>query len=424
MTQHEPGQLCWPRSPVASFVMSTQIQTTHAGSLPRTPELIEANRARELEDDGFTPKQSSQFDDALAAAVQAVVKRQADIGITIPGDGEYGKDMSAALNYGSWWSYIFGRTSGLEITGADHFEQPAVRSTPGNIQLTSFPDRRDWVRFHDAYNDPDSGITVGEQKVFPAATGPISYSEKGRELVQTDIRNFQTALDAAGYTTGFLSSLSPGSGSRIANEHYDSVDDFLDAWVEVMRPEYKAITDAGLTIQIDDPSIAENWDQINPEPSIPDYLEFTQKRADAINRALEGIPQEQVRFHLCWGSWHGPHTTDIEFKHIAELMLSINAKYFSFEAGNVRHEHEWVVWKDVTLPEDRVIVPGVVSHATNVVEHPELVAQRLLRFAEIVGPERVIGSSDCGFGGRIHPDIAWTKLESLTAGAELASARL
>ena len=397
------------------------IETTHAGSLPRTPELITANAERPLEADGITPVITDEFAETLRDAVASVVQRQKDIGISIPGDGEYGKDMSTGVNYGSWWSYIFGRTAGLEITGEDHQHSEPKRSEPGRIRLTSFPDRRDWVRFADAYNDPESGITVGGQKVFPAATSAIGYTDLGREFAATDTRNFRSALDAAGYDQGFLSSLSPGSGARIADDHYGDEDAFIEAWVQVMREEYRAIADSGLLLQIDDPSIAENWDQINPEPTIEDYLAFTQKRVDAINRALEGIPQEQVRFHLCWGSWHGPHTTDIEFRHIAELMLQINAKYFSFEAGNVRHEHEWVVWKDIELPADRVIMPGVVSHATNVVEHPELVAQRLRRFADIVGPERVIGSSDCGFGGRIHPDIAWAKLESLTEGAAIAS---
>src|SRR5699024_247975 len=162
----------------------------------------------------------------------------------------------------------------------------------------------------------------------------------------------------------------------------------------------------------------------NPEPSVEDYLAFTRKRVDAVNRALVNVPTEQTRFHLCWGSWHGPHTTDIELRHLAPLLLEIDARYYSFEAANVRHEHEWPVWQDLALPEDKVLVPGIVSHATNVVEHPELVGQRLLRVAQLVGPERVIGSTDCGLGGRVHPQIAWAKLESPVQGAQLASPRL
>src|SRR5699024_6122052 len=169
------------------------------------------------------------------------------------------------------------------------------------------------------------------------------------------------------------------------------------------------------------PSIAENWDQITPEPSVEDYRQFTQIRVDALNHAIRDLPEEQIRFHTCWGSWHGPHTTDIEFKHIVDLVLSINAKYYTFEAGNVRHEHEYTVWDTVQLPEGKVILPGVVSHATNVVEHPELVAQRIIRFAERVGRENVIASTDCGLGGRVHPQIANAKLETLSKGAALAT---
>ena len=402
----------------------TEILTTHAGSLPRSPELIAANAARPVGEDGLTPAPTDEFREVLAQAVRDVVATQREIGISIPNDGEYGHLMGSAVNYGSWWSYIFDRVSGLEITGHDHFSSEPVRSGPGDVRLTTFPDRRDWTLFADAYQDPTSGITVGAQTTFPAATGEVAYSDTGRELVAQDIANVRAALDDSGYAGGFLNSLSPGSGSRIVDAHYGDVDAFLDAWVEVMRPEYEAIAASGLTVQVDDPSIAENFDQIKPEPSIEDYLAFTRKRVDAVNRALANVPTEQTRFHLCWGSWHGPHTTDIEFRHLAPLLLEIDAKYYSFEAANVRHEHEWTVWQDLELPEDRVIVPGIVSHATNVVEHPELVAQRLERFARIVGPERVIGSTDCGLGGRIHPQIAWAKLSSLVEGAAIASSRL
>lgn len=402
----------------------TEILTTHAGSLPRTPELIAANAAREVGPDGVAHVVTEDFEAVLAQAVDDVVARQRSLGISLPNDGEYGHAMASTVNYGSWWSYIFDRVDGLELTGTDHLTSGPVRSGPGDVRLTSFADRRDWTRFAAAYADPAAGISLGEQHVFPAATGPVSYSAQGAELVTLDIRHLTAALSAHGYDQGYLNALSPGSGSRIPDDHYGDVDTFLDAWVEVMRPEYRAITDAGLVVQVDDPSIAENFDQINPEPSIDDYLEFTAKRIDAVNRALAGIPVEQVRFHLCWGSWHGPHTTDLEFRHLAPTMLDVHAKYFSFEAGNVRHEHEWNVWEDVDLPADRVLVPGVVSHATNVVEHPELVAQRIERFARIVGPERVIASTDCGLGGRIHPDIAWAKLGSLVDGAAIASTRL
>lgn len=402
----------------------TQIRTTHAGSLPRTPALIEANARRPVDEDGLTPLPSTEFDDILREATEQVVGRQREIGISIPNDGEYGHAMASTFNYGSWWSYIFDRVSGLELTGVDHRTAAPVRSAPGQIRLTSFPDRRDWTRFQAAYQDPEAGISLGEQKVFPAATGPVASTETGRAQAARDIANLRAALTAHGYEQGFINAVSPGSGSRIADDHYGDVDAFLDAWVEALRPEYRAIADAGLIVQIDAPELAENWDQINPEPSIEDYLEFTAKRVDAINRALEGIPAEQVRLHLCWGSWHGPHTTDLPLEQLAPTVLQVRAGYLSFEAGNARHEHEWTVWEKIAPPEQMVLVPGVVSHATNVVEHPELVAQRIERFARIVGPERVIASTDCGLGGRIHPDIAWAKLESLAEGARIAAARL
>jgi 5-methyltetrahydropteroyltriglutamate--homocysteine methyltransferase len=177
-------------------------------------------------------------------------------------------------------------------------------------------------------------------------------------------------------------------------------------------------------LQLDDPAIAENWDQINPAPSVEDYRRFTRMRIEALNHAIRGLPTERIRFHLCWGSWHGPHVTDIPMADIVDLMLEINAGAYSFEAANVRHGHEWRVWEDTKLPDGKRILPGIVSHSTNVVEHPELVAERIGRFASLVGPENVVASTDCGLGGRVHPQVAWAKLESLVQGARLASASL
>jgi 5-methyltetrahydropteroyltriglutamate--homocysteine methyltransferase len=402
---------------------STRIQTTHAGSLPRTPELIAAHSARALNDDGFTLNRTEEFDGLLTNAVVDLVARQKAAGITIVGDGEYGKAMTSAVDYGAWWSYSFQRIAGLSLTDENIFTQQPVRSTPGNVRLTSFPDRRDWTTFADAYSDPTSGIALGEgATAFPATTSALSYA--GHDAITSDIANLKSALAANDLTEGFITALSPGSGARIANNYYATDEEHIWAWADALREEYTAIIGAGLILQVDDPSIAENWDQINPQPTVEEYRAFTRIRVEALNYALRGLPQEQIRFHLCWGSWHGPHTTDIEFRHIIDLMLEINAGAYSFEAGNVRHEHEWRVWNDVELPEGKVILPGVVSHATNVVEHPETVADRIVRFADAVGKERVIASTDCGLGGRIHPQIAWAKLNSLSAGAELATKRL
>lgn len=239
-----------------------------------------------------------------------------------------------------------------------------------------------------------------------------------------DLANFRAALDTSGYDDGFITALSPGSAARITNDHYASEEEFIWAWADVLHEEYKAILDAGLTLQIDDPSIAENFDQITPEPSVADYVAFTRTRIEALNHALEGLDQDRVRLHICWGSWHGPHTTDLEFRHLIDLVLEANVGGYSFEAANARHEHEWTVWRDHRLPDGKMILPGVVSHATNVVEHPELVAQRIERFAGLVGRENVIASTDCGLGGRVHPHIAWAKLQSLAEGARIATERL
>lgn len=400
-----------------------RILTSHAGSLPRTPELIAANEARTFAEDGFTLESTPAFEGLLTDAVSDLVARQKHAGIDVPNDGEYGKAMSSAVDYGAWWTYSFQRTAGLELTEFNPITAGPVRSEPGSIRLTSFADRRDWTRFAEAYQDPTSGIALGTNATaFPTCTGPLRYT--GQEAIARDVANLKQGLSASAIDEGFITALSPGSASRIGNEHYASEEEFIWAWADVLREEYRAITDAGLIVQIDDPSIAENWDQVNPEPSVEDYLEFTRIRVEALNYALRGIPEEQVRFHLCWGSWHGPHTTDLELKHLVDTLLSINAGGYSFEAANARHEHEWTVWQDTTLPEGKVIIPGIVSHATNVVEHPELVAQRIERFAGVVGRENVIASTDCGLGGRIHPQIAVAKLEALGEGARLASERL
>jgi 5-methyltetrahydropteroyltriglutamate--homocysteine methyltransferase len=221
-----------------------------------------------------------------------------------------------------------------------------------------------------------------------------------------------------------MTAVAPGSAARIGNSYYKTEEELLYACADAMREEYQAILDAGLILQLDDPAIAENWDMINPEPTVEEYKKFSMVRVEALNHAIRGLPQDRIRFHLCWGSWHGPHITDIAMRDIVDVMLAVNAHAYSFEAGNVRHEHEWKVWQDVKLPDDKVILPGVVSHATNVVEHPELVAERILRFANLVGRERVIASTDCGLGGRVHSDIAWAKLEALAQGAAIATRQL
>jgi 5-methyltetrahydropteroyltriglutamate--homocysteine methyltransferase len=296
----------------------------------------------------------------------------------------------------------------------------ARHARPGAEALA---DRRDRTRFAAAYSDPESGITTGPRPATgPVCVGPLSYT--GGDAIRTDIANFKAGLDAAGIAEGFMTAIAPGSTTRMGNAYYKTDEEFLFAAADAMRDEYRAIVEAGLILQLDDPALATNWDMINPEPSVAEYRKYAMMQVAALNHAISGLPRERIRFHLCWGSWHGPHTTDIPLRDIVEVMLAVNAHAYSFEAGNVRHEHEWKVWQDVKLPDDRLLLPGVVSHATNVVEHPELVAERILRFADLVGRERVIASTDCGLGGRVHPQIAWAKLEALAQGAALASRRL
>jgi 5-methyltetrahydropteroyltriglutamate--homocysteine methyltransferase len=257
---------------------------------------------------------------------------------------------------------------------------------------------------------------------LPVCVGPLTYT--GQEAIRADIAHFKAALGAAGVDEGFMTSIAPGSASRIGNEHYRTEEELIHACAEAMREEYRAIVDAGLVLQLDDPAIAENWDMINPAPSVEEYRRFSMIRVEALNHALRGLPRERIRFHLCWGSWHGPHVTDIPLRDIVDVMLAVGCQAYSFEAGNVRHEHEWKVWQDVKLPAGKILIPGVVSHATNVVEHPELVADRIVRLAKLVGRESVIAGTDCGLGGRVHPEIAWAKLASLAQGAELATRQL
>jgi len=388
------------------------ILTSHAGSLPRPDELIEAWAAN---DEGALAAK-------LRAAVADVVRRQKEAGIDVPGDGELGKPMAQRVNYGSWWRYSWNRLSGLDPLGPSPYEMEPRRSSPGHVVLTSFGDRRDRTQFAAAYNDPESGITTGPRPPAPICVAPIHYA--GHEAIKADIARFKAALAAAEVEEGFMTAVAPGSASRIGNSYYKTEEELLYACADAMREEYKAILEAGLVLQLDDPAIAENWDMINPAPTVEEYKKFTMVRVEALNHAIRGLPQDRIRFHLCWGSWHGPHVTDIPMRDIVDVMLKINVQAYSFEAGNVRHEHEWKVWQDVKLPDDKLILPGVVSHATNVVEHPELVAERIVRFANLAGRERVIASTDCGLGGRIHPQIAWAKLEALAQGAALATRQL
>jgi 5-methyltetrahydropteroyltriglutamate--homocysteine methyltransferase len=401
-----------------------RILTSHVGSLPRPERLIELNHRRVVGE----ALDEAEYETELKSAVGDLVRRQKEVGIDLINDGEYGHTMGYDYDYGSWWSYVVRRLGGVELDELELWDRPMstpAETKPGEFVLGTFSDRRDWTAFNEAYADPHAGCALPEQMLShwsPVVRGPITYT--GHDALARDIANLKSALDAAGVAEGWMNSVAPGSCARFSNEFYDSDDDLLMACAEAMREEYKAIIDAGLVLQLDDPAIAENWDQSAEQPSVEAYKRYTMRLIDALNHAIRDLPPERIRFHLCWGSWHGPHSTDLPMADLVEVMLAVNAGAYSFEAANVRHEHEWRVWQDVKLPEGKKILPGIVSHATNVIEHPEVVADRIVRFAEGVGADNVIASTDCGLGGRVHPQIAWAKLEALSQGAAIASKQL
>jgi 5-methyltetrahydropteroyltriglutamate--homocysteine methyltransferase len=399
-----------------------RIVTTHAGSLSRPADLIAMGRARAAGDS----KDDAAYARCLAASVADVVRKQRELGVDIPDDGEFGKPVAGSYDYGAWWDYAFARMSGFSLAGGGAQSQHK-RSGVADLALTSFANRRDWQKFGEFYQDPESsgslmGSAARRPVSRPACTGPIKYT--GHAALQADIENLKKALAATGAEEGFMCAIGPGSFARGEDYFYKTEEEFLFASAEAMRDEYKAIVDAGIVLQIDDPSLPDNWDMINPEPPLREFKKFEQVRIEALNHALRGLPEDRVRYHICWGSWHGPHTTDIPLHDIVDLVLSVNAGAYSVEAGNVRHEHEWRVWQDAKLPDGKLLIPGVVSHATNIVEHPQVVADRIVRYAQVVGRENVIAGTDCGLGGRIHPQIAWAKLQALAEGAKLASKEL
>jgi 5-methyltetrahydropteroyltriglutamate--homocysteine methyltransferase len=351
--------------------------------------------------------------------VKDVLKTQLDAGVDIPNDGEFGKPMRAASDLAAWGTYIFGRISGFEST-------PPGAETPDHVpagQPMRIAGKRWEMReFAEFYASSSLVPSVASR---PCCTGPISY--KGEVALRRDLANLKAANDAAGVSEAFVTSIAVGSLEmfcRGQNVFYPSAEAFLDAIAAALSVEYRAIVEAGFVLQLDDPGLPDTWDMLDPHPTLSEYKRYAMLRVEALNHALRDVPEDRIRYHICWGSWHGPHTTDIPLQDIVDVMLRVKAQAYSVEAGNVRHEHEYKVWQDVKLPDDKLLIPGVVSHATNVVEHPEVVADRILAYANRVGRENVIAGTDCGLGGRVHPQIAWAKLRSLAEGARMASRQL
>lgn len=406
----------------------SRILTTHAGALPRPDDLLAANADIA---GGSRADAASAQRARLRTAVQDVVDRQLTLGLVVVNDGEYGKTMRTRIDYGAWISYVIERFTGFETesgfddqapaTGVPVRRPDAVASVA--VKPASFKNRRDRQAFPEVYADIDRELFGGGPRPMSRPiVSPVSY--RGHDALQADIDNLRAAVERCGAREAFMSAPAPGTFGRDQNRYYRTQEEFLFAIAEAVRVEYRAIVDAGFVLQIDDPGMAENWDAMEPSVTVEEYRGYARLCIDALNHALAGIPEERVRYHMCWGSWHGPHLTDIPLRDIVDLLLTVRVGAYSLEAGNVRHEHEWKVWRDVRLPPGKVLIPGVVSHATNVVEHPELVADRIVQFAQVVGRENVIAGTDCGLGGRIHPSLAWAKLQALVEGAELASRRL
>ena len=390
------------------------ILTTHAGSLPR-PDALRDAWSKPIE----TPEGAATLDALLRQSVMTVVADQLMAGIAIPNDGEFGKPMRAASDLAAWGTYVFGRLTGFGP--APPGAAAPARTAPGQPMriVGERWEQREFDEFYDA-----SGM-VPSVASRPCCVGPISYS--GAEAVRRDVANLKAAADAAGIEEAFMTSIAVGTVETFCRGQdacYKSAEAFLDGIAKAMAVEYRAIVDAGFVLQLDDPGLPDTWDMLDPHPTLAEYRRYAMLRVEALNHALHGIPEDRVRHHICWGSWHGPHTTDLPLRDIVDVMLNVKAQAYSVEAGNVRHEHEYKVWRDVKLPEGKILIPGVVSHATNVVEHPEVVANRLIAYANVVGRENVIAGTDCGLGGRVHPQIARAKLKALSEGARLATRQL
>jgi 5-methyltetrahydropteroyltriglutamate--homocysteine methyltransferase len=392
------------------------ILTTHAGSLPRPADLR-----------GMWAKQTTggqaeaTLQGRLRSAVSEVVLAQVKTGVDIPNDGEFGKPMRAASDRGAWGNYIFDRLSGFGPTPPEAVApDTAAPGAPMRIVGVRW-EQREFAEFY-----ADTGLGAPSTAASrPMCMGSISYT--GHEALRRDLANLQAATAAARVEEAFAAAIAPGSLEmfcRAQNRHYPTSETFLEAIASAMHEEYQSIVEAGFVLQLDDPGLPGAWDMLDPQPSLEEYRRYAMRRVEILNHTLEGIPEDRVRYHICWGSWHGPHTTDIPLRDIVDIMLRVKAQAYLVEVGNVRHEHEYKVWRDVKLPSGKILIPGVVSHATNVVEHPELVADRILNFANAVGRENVIAGSDCGLGGRVHPQIAWAKLRALSEGAALASKKL
>ena len=380
-----------------------RILTTHVGSLIRPQALQDILRAKQA----GQPYDQAAYETCLKQSIDDVVSRQADIGVDVVSDGEFGKAIS-------WNQYVVERLSGFELRVIPAGYRPGV---PG----------ADRTRFKEFYAELDVREPMANAKMV-ACVGPVKYI--GQDILRRDIDNFKAALKGAKVEEAFMPVVAPSSVlPDRKDEYYKGEEEWLDAVTAAMRTEYQTIVDAGFILQIDDARAATAYDRMVPPGTFEEYRRWLAKFVESLNRALEGIPEDRVRYHVCWGSWPGPHVSDVALKDIVDLILKVRAGAYVIESANPRHEHEWQVWKNVKLPDGKVLIPGVISHATNVVEHPELIAERITRFANLLGRENVLAGTDCGFAQgtfyrRVHPTVMWAKFEALVEGARLASKQL
>jgi len=371
-----------------------RILATHVGSLPYLEPL---------------DSQAADYAATLRESIAAVVKKQRALGLHVINEGEYAKE-------GDWLSYMEERFGGFEPRPRPEGEKPLIQQGKDREEFADF--YRYAAERGTLFYTPGEQIKTG--RPLWVCTAPVRF--RGGASLKREI---ELLLANAKPRESFLTSTAPASLEVYRrNEFYRTDEEFLEAIAEAMRAEYETIAAAGITLQVDDAWLPALWDRIGIQMGLKAFRKRCALRIEALNHALRNIPEERIRYHLCWGSWHGPHAYDIELVHLVDLMLKVKARYYLIEGANARHEHEVAVWERVRLPGDKVLVPGVVTHSTDVVEHPELVSQRLQRFARLVGPERVMAGADCGFGGRSHPQIAWAKLKALGDGARLASRAL
>lgn len=378
---------------------ANRILTTHCGSLPRPADLLDLMKAKTHGE----PYDAGAYEASVRNAVEEIVRRQVENGIDIVTDGEQGKR--------GFFAYISERLAGFE-------PKPGPRPAMFQAEVEEFPEY-----YKQYFSTAMLGGNIAPLVLF-ACTGPVSY--RGQEAVRRDIENLKAALRGFESADVFLPAVAPSGVGK--NEYYGSYEEYIRAVAEALSVEYRAIVDAGFLLQIDDPFLTELYSYSNLSGA--EKRKTAETHIEALNHALRGIPPEKVRFHTCYGINEGPRVHDAPLKDLLPLVLRVNAGAYSFEAANARHEHEYHVWEEVKLPEGKKIIPGVITHASNIVEHPELIAERIIRFARLVGRENVIAGTDCGFSSQatyhpeIHPSVVWAKFRAMSEGARLASERL